>query len=258
MRPLSIAILIVLVCSVLTAQTKVITTLSDESVFITRKRVVLVRTGRVVKQFPEKRRAVVVYPVISGLRDPAVLQKVRALLTVKNIFDSSLAEYRRDTWLEEFNYKVNHNWDGILDITFTQMGSAAYPDSQSKHLAIDLKTGNLLKATDSFHANKLDELASLVDKKLQAEVAELIVEAKRDPHQDQDGKQNIIDALEQQKFKLEHLDDYSVGAKGITFLYDAGFPHVIQALQPVGEYFVVYSELKSFIKSDGPLGQFVR
>lgn len=258
MRPIFIVLLLALLCGNPAAQTKSKSTRSSDSVIVTRKRIVLTRTGQQVKEFPERRRAVVVYPIISGLSDATVLRKVRALLELKNIFDSSLAEYRQDTWLEEFDYKINHNQNHILDITFTQMGTAAYPDSQSKHLAINLKTGTLLRATDGFHANKLDELARLVDKKLQSEVAELIVEANRDPHQDQDGKQNIVDALEQQKFQTQHLDDYSVGAKGVTFLYDAGFPHVIRALQPTGEYFFSYEELKPFIKSNGPLGQFVR
>ena len=254
MRPLTIALLILVVCGGVAAQKQVITSVTDDSAAVFRKRVVLLRSPALARRFPEKKRAVVVYPVISGLRDPVVLRKVRALVAVKNIFDSSLEEYRQDAWLEEFDFKVNYNYHGILDLTFTQMGSGAYPDSQSKHMAISLSTGNLLKAADVFHADKLDELATLVNKKLQAEVAELIGEAKRDAYQDEDGKQNIIDALEQQKFEVQHLDDFSVGLTGVTFLYDAGFPHVIQALQPDGQYLFTYKELKPFIRSDGPLG----
>ena len=231
---------------------------SADSVVIKRNRILLHRSSGITKQYPEKKTAVVIYPTISGLRDAAVLRKIRSLLQLKNIFDYSLAEYRSDPWLEEFDYVVNYNKDYILDITFTQMGSAAYPDSQSKHLAINLKTGTLLKATDVFHAARFEELVGIVDKKLQAEVAELISETKKDPHQDEDQKQNIIDALKLQRFETKQLDDFSVGPKGLTFLYDAGFPHVIQALQPDGKYFFSYSELKPFIKPDGPLGQFVR
>jgi len=43
---------------------------------------------------------------------------------------------------------------------------------------------------------------------------------------------------------------------GVTFLYDAGFPHVIQALQPDGRYFFSYAVLRPHIKSSGPLGVF--
>ncbi|HYJ45883.1 MAG TPA: hypothetical protein VEV81_04655, partial [Pyrinomonadaceae bacterium] len=60
------------------------------------------------------------------------------------------------------------------------------------------------------------------------------------------------------KFKSADLDDFSVGARGITFLYDAGFPHVVQALEPVGRYFFSYAQLKPYIKRDGPLALFIR
>ena len=65
------------------------------------------------------------------------------------------------------------------------------------------------------------------------------------------------EAQEPLKFTIENLDEFSVGAKGITFLYDAGYPHAIQAFEPIGEYFFSYSELKPFIRRDGLLGQFI-
>jgi hypothetical protein len=65
------------------------------------------------------------------------------------------------------------------------------------------------------------------------------------------------EAGEVQEFKIENLDDCSVGARGITFLYDAGYPHAIQAFEPEGRYFFSYAELKPYIKRDGILGQFV-
>jgi hypothetical protein len=255
MRLLFSILFLLLVCGVVAAQTQMVTSLEETSVYLHRRKVVLIRTGPQVKQYPEKTRAVVFYPEVGGLRDPAVLRKVRSLLAIKNIFDTSLAEYRRETWLDELDFKLNYNNSGILDITFTQMGSAAYPDSQSRNLTIDLRTGNLLKATDVFHADKLEELARLIDRKLQAEVANLIAETKKDPHQDQVQKQNIIDALELQKFVVKNLDDFSVGLIGVTFLYDAGFPHVIQALEPDGKYLFTYPELKPFIRPDGPLAR---
>ena len=60
MRPSWTVLWVLLVCGGVAAQTQVVTTLADESVFITRKRVVLVRTGALAKRFPEKRRAVVI------------------------------------------------------------------------------------------------------------------------------------------------------------------------------------------------------
>jgi hypothetical protein len=239
------------------SQTNSTTSASHDHAIIQRRRVVLVRSAELTKDFPGKRRAIVTYPIISGL-SPTVLRRVRSVLDFKNIFDYSLKEYREDTWLAEFTYQVNHNADYLLDLTFTQDGSAAYPDSQSKHFLINLKDGSVIKASGAFNANKLPELAALVDRKLQDELKRIDKE-NEDPKAEQpDEKEIRREAGETLKFEVKDLDEFSVGRKGITFLYDAGYPHAIQAFEPIGKYFFSYSELKSFIKPDGPLGQFVR
>jgi hypothetical protein len=176
---------------------------------------------------------------------------VRAHFDFKNIFGSSLAEYRADTWLSEFDYKVNYNRNYILDITFMQDGVGAYPDTHTKHFAINLRTGELIKAADAFDSALLDELAAMVDKKLQTENQETI----RDSGDDRETARDLLKDL---KFTVENLNEFSISDKGITFLFDAGFPHAVQALQPVGEYSFSFAELKSYIKRDGPLGVFVR
>ena len=88
--------------------------------------------------------------------------------------------------------------------------------------------------------------------KLQREIKQLANE-NRGP----DEKEAVDGAYDNLKFEVTDLDEFSVGPKGITFLYDAGFPHVIKALEPVGRYFFSYSKLRDYIKRDGPLGQFV-
>jgi hypothetical protein len=221
------------------------------SVVIRKRRIVLVRTGKFVRDFPERKRAIVSYPVIAGPKNSPVLRKVRALFDFKNIFDTSLAEYRADTWLSEFDYKVNYNRNFILDITFTQDGIGAYPDTQSKHFAINLSNGELIQAADAFNSSSLDALAALVDKKLQAEIQQII----KDNSEERESVEGMMKEL---KFDAAKLNDFSIGDKGITFLYDAEFPHVVQAVEPVGRYFFSYAQLKPYIKRDGPLGIFVR
>jgi len=194
---------------------------------------------------------------VAGLSDSRVLARVRSILNVKNVFGSSLDEYREDGWLTDFSYKINYNRNYILDITFEQSGMAAYPDSQTKHFAINLKNGSVLKASDAFLSSKLQTLAELVRAKFQAELKQILqdlAESKSDPEDIRIAKE----AQEALEFKLEDLDQFSVGAKGLTFLYDAGYPHVIQAFEPEGKYFFRYEELKSYIRRDGPLGQFIR
>lgn len=231
---------------------------SDDRAIIQRRRIILLRTPRLVKQFPHKKRAIVVYPVVSGLRDPEVLRRVKSLLNIKNIFDSSLREYREDAWLDEFNFTVNHNANSLLDITFRQSGSAAYPDDQEKHLLINLKNGRLVGAAEAFRPDKLTALATAVDRKLQQELRQLTSENARDKKSGAEERESLKQAYEDLKFETSHLDDFSVGPKGITFRFDAGFPHVIQAREPSGRYLFTYSELKPYINPNGPLGHFVR
>lgn len=71
------------------------------------RRIVLVRSAKLAKQFPDRKTATLTYPVISGLSDRIVLQRIRALLDFRNIFDYSLQEYREDSWLSEFSYTLN-------------------------------------------------------------------------------------------------------------------------------------------------------
>jgi hypothetical protein len=138
---------------------------ADDNVIIRPRRVVLIRPSKVAKQFPERKRATVIYPNLSGLSDRRVLRRVQSILNIKNIFDYSLNEYRQDPWLTEFTYQINHNKDYILDITFTQSGVAAYPDTQTRHFAINLKAVTIIKPSEVFSTSRLKSLAAMVNQK---------------------------------------------------------------------------------------------
>lgn len=230
--------------------------LAQDRVVIEARRVVLLRSGKVARDFPERNRAIVRYPIVRGLSDAAVLRRIQNTLAIKNVFDSSLEEYRQDGWLSEFDYKVNYNKNYLLDITFSQSGMGAYPDTQTKHFLINLKSGLVIKAADAFNPDSLATLATMVHQKLKAETKEIIKEVEVDKDSDADQKSSLKEQLDQLKFNVENLDEFSVRDKGVTFLYDAGFPHVIQALQPDGRYFFSYTELRPYIKRNGPLGVF--
>jgi hypothetical protein len=82
-------------------------------------------------------------------------------------------------------------------------------------------------------------------------------ETKGAGNMDPEEAKSIVEAFEGLRFEVENLAEFSVSGSGITFLYDAGFPHVIRAFAPRGEYFFSYAALKPYIKRDGLLGQFV-
>lgn len=227
-----------------------------DRVVIVPRRIVLVRTGKIARDFPDRKRAVVRYPIVRGISDPEVLRRVHNNLAIKNAFGSTLEEYRQEAWLTDFDFKVSYNKNHLLDITFWQSGHGAYPDTHTKHFLISLKTGEVMKAADGFSSSSHATLAGLVNQRLRAETRSILKSTQSDNSMDADQRSGIRDQLDQLKFEVENLDEFAVSDRGVTFWYDAGFPHVIKALQPDGRYFFSFSELRPHIKADGPLGIF--
>lgn len=223
-----------------------------DRVLIEKKMVVLKRG----EDAPEHRKqAIVTYPVVKGLKDSAALRRVQMAVSLKKIFGSSLdelrAEVKEDTWLSEIRYQVNYNKHFILDMTFFQSGVGAYPSEMTEHRVINLKTGNLLRASDVFNPSSLNALIGMVNQAMRAEIRRAIEDWRK-------RGEDITHEFDGVKFRLKHLDQFSVSDKGVTFLYDYGFPHVAKALEPPGRYFFSYEKLKADIKREGLLGPFVQ
>jgi hypothetical protein len=226
------------------------------SAVVEQRRIVLTRPSSVVGESPNRRTAIVRYPIVKGLDDADVLRKVQKILAVENAFGQPIKEYLTDTWLTEIHYKVGYNQNYLLDITFSQSGVGAYPDTQTKHFLINLKNGSVIKAADAFNRRQLAKLVALVDARLQSEVRAQIRSFQGDKESSAEDKESLQSTFADLKFKEENLDEFLVSTRGITFLYDAGFPHAIQALQPAGRYFFPFETLQPYIQRDGPLGVF--
>jgi hypothetical protein len=229
---------------------------AQDRIIVQPRRVVVLRSGKEVRDFPERKKAVVRYPIVRGLSDARVLRRIQNTLTMKNVFDSTLEEFRRNPSLLEFDYKVIYNKNYLLNITFTEETEGAYPDTGRKDFLINLKTGKVVRAADAFNPDSHNALAGLVDEKLKAEVKELIKANEDDKSSDAEAKTWVRDELKKLRIGVQDLAEFSVSDTGVTFLFDAGFPHAIQALQPDGEYFFSYAELRPYIKTNGPLGVF--
>jgi hypothetical protein len=139
--------------------------------------------------------------MVSGLSNPLLLKRVRDILRIDRIFESSLEDYRRDAWLTEFNYTVNFNDHYIFDITFEQSGVGAYPDTHYRHFALDLKQGKVIRAAEVFKHDKLVSLAELIDRKLRAELKE-IEEGPNFADQNAEDKDSLRETLTSMKFEV--------------------------------------------------------
>ena len=230
-----------------------------QTVKITPKKTVYTRKFKV--SFKEKRNFTVVYPVIGGAISPAARKTLENTISYWRIFETSLKENLTESdWLSDLYFQVNYNKNGILDISLTQEGSGAYPDSQTKNLVIDLKTGKEVKFADAFKSETAERLAALVDQKLAEEKRGLVevIRSDKESFTDEEARQSTIEMVEALKFSADSFDEFSVSDQGVTFIFDAGFPHAIQALEPDGRYFFSWAQIKPSVRADGLLGRFVR
>ena len=221
----------------------------SQTVVLTPKKVIYKRP----KPLSQYRKSFsVTRPKVSGV-SPAIAKKIETTISYEKNFDftvkDELSEYQ---WLEEAGYEVDYNKNGVLGVTLWIEGSGAYPSSSSKPVIVNLKTGAKVTAKDVFV--KLSELAAKGKQTQKIEIKKGIAEIKKE----NPDEENPATLFENADFTVENLDQFTVSDKGVTFWYDYGFPHVIQAWQPEGRYFFSWAQLKPFIKPDGLLGKFVR
>lgn len=232
----------------------------SQSVTITPKKIVYTRKSADLSE--HKRSFTVIYPIVSRLNPPTAMKKLENTISYWRVFETPLKEYLTDgdTWLDDAFYKINYNKNGILDIALTGQGSAAYPDSQIANLVIDLKTGEQVNFNEVFDSGSLPRFAKLVNGKMSIEKAKIIKEI-RSGKFGANGKEEIdsnAQMINDLKFTEESFKEFSVSDRGVTILYDAGFPHVIEALQPEGRYFFTWTQVKPFVRRNGLLGKFIR
>jgi hypothetical protein len=214
---------------------------------VTPKKVAYNRPKTVENEY--KRKFEITYPVVAGVNG----KKIEAILNYEKTFDFKLKNQQsgEDTWLDSCDFKVNYNKNNILDVELFMEGSGAYPSTTNKYLVVNSKTGTRVKPADVFI--KQDELAAMIKKAQKAEMKKAQADYKKDPDSaDFDAGEYFNNA----DFKADNLWAFTVGDKGITFRYNYEFPHVALALQPVGDYFYNWSQLKPYIKTDGLFARF--
>ncbi|MEK7725522.1 MAG: hypothetical protein AAB336_14310 [Acidobacteriota bacterium] len=217
-----------------------------QSVKITSKKTTYKR--KIAADMEHKKSFTINYPVIGGANG----KKIEAILSYEKTFDFKISEQIKDEyWLDSCDYKVNFNKNNILDVELFMEGSGAYPSVSTKYLIVNTKSGTRVKPSDVF-VNQ-SGLASMIKK---AQAAEMKKEGDRIKKDEPDF--DPAEYFNNAKYTSENLWSFTVSDKGITFHYDYGFPHVALALQPDGNYFYKWSELKPFIKKDGLFGVFVK
>jgi hypothetical protein len=197
------------------------------------------------------------YPVLKTAMDKTLAARIQEAIGLKAGTGSTLEEWKAEClesmWLTEIDYEVSFNKGSILNLIYTISGMGAHPNESSQSLVVDLRTGKPLRAADLFKKASLPALAVRVNKSLRAAVAAALKEWGSEI----EGMEKDDD-LKNARFKVENLDTYRIDDRGITFLYEFDFPHVILAAEPSEEYFLSFKELKPYIDEKGLLAGLVR
>ncbi len=229
--------------------------------------VVKLQRGKQGQEYPDYKTAEIHFPLVSGLPDAVVMARVQEAVSLKKVFGQTPEEFRKefqgDNWsLDSIEYQINFNRDEILSLTYTQCGTGAYPSCGDDYVNVFLRDGFVITPQKAF--DNLPGLARLADGALRAEIRKALADAKNDKEIGEEGREfleqqfNGDESEIKKPYPVEKLKSFIVGEKGITFIYDYGFPHVGQALQPPGRFFFSWEKLKPFIKADGPFGKFVK
>jgi hypothetical protein len=231
---------------------------SAQSVIIRPKKVVYERTAKGLSDW--KRTFEVTYPIFSGKISPAALRRLKLGTDYWRVFDMKLADnLRDDQWLSSCDYVVNYNKHNILDILLVIEGDAAYPDSAIRHLVFDIRSGRKLGFPDIFYASRMPDLLGKIRTVMKLNEEEAVKESdevRETLEQYREGEPDLYPTPDRIQFK--DLDGFRISDTGVTFIYDYGYAHVVEALEPPNEFFLSYSELKPFIRTDGLLARFVR
>jgi hypothetical protein len=193
------------------------------------------------------------YPTVTGLADSGLKTKIQTAIDLKSAFGKSLqemeTEYQENHWMEKLDYEVNYNQSGLLSLTYSGYGTGAYPSGFVRYRSVNLHNGEVLRAHDLFKTEGLGAIALMVDRQLQQAIQTKVAELDKD-----DNAKDIDRAIfRAHRFRIKHLNEFTITPEGIIFHYRFGFPHVILAAEPKGDYLIPYADLKSHLRANSPL-----
>jgi hypothetical protein len=232
---LKFALLLIAICSL---------GVGAQTVTVTRKKVTYKRPK---PQDDFKKTFTITYPNVKAAT-PALSQKIERSISYGSVLGLRLNdELTKYQWLEEADFEVKYNKNGILCVQLSMDGSAAYPDGTMKVVCADTRLGIRARPADVF--TNAAGLTAIVRKAQEKEKRDAIPQIKK---AEPDIEQPEL-LFGDKHFTQKDLDGYEVGDKGVTFHYDYEFIHATRALEPEGTFFFTWTQLRPYLKRGGLL-----
>lgn len=199
-----------------------------------------------------KKTFTITYPKVRA-ETPALSQKIERAISYESVLRLRLNdELTKYQWLEEADFEVKYNKNGILCVQLSMDGSAAYPDGTMKVVCADTRLGIRARPADVF--TNIAGLTAMVRKAQEKEKREAIPRIKK---AEPDIEQPEL-LFGDRHFTQEDLDGYEVSDKGLIFHYDYEFIHATRALEPEGTFFFTWTQLRPYLKRGGLLTRVAR
>ncbi len=193
------------------------------------------------------------YPTVTGLVDSGLQDKIQTSIDLKRAFGKSItemeADFQENHWIAKMDYEVNYNDRGVLSLTYNGYGVGAYSSNFVRYQSVNLRNGEILRPHDLFTVEGLGSIALMVDRQLQQAIQTKVAELDKD-----DNAKDIDRAIfRAHRFRIKHLNDFTVTPEGVIFHYRFGFPHVILAAEPKGDFLIPHAQLKSYLRNNSPI-----
>jgi hypothetical protein len=193
------------------------------------------------------------YPIVKA-ETPALSKKIGRAISPLTVLRISIKDEMREyQWLEDADYEVKYNANGVLCVDLFMEGTAAYPTNVYRTVVVDTKTGTVAKPSAVFQ--NIPGLVAMIKKNQKEEIANAIVEIKKDTENQEPNPEELFKYAD---FKALNLDGFGVSADGVMFKYSYSFAHVIQALEPSGVFSYTWAQIKPYIKRGGLLARVAR
>lgn len=168
--------------------------------------------------------------------------------------DAVIAQYTDNGGgITDLDYDVVYNGEGVLDLRVRAETMGAYPDQFAEDRLYDVRTGAHLRAGDLFASTTKPALVKL----LQSRVDAIVDRASKAEPSTTDELRSLV-ATSGATIDDRELGSLSIGAAGVVFHHDFGFPHVAQALEPNGDVPLRWRELAPFVRTGGLLDPLAR
>lgn len=189
------------------------------------------------------------FPIVI-LKDTTATHKIKACLTLLNVTGYSPEEikqqkedYKKDSLMQgltDLNFEVTYNTNCLLSMSFFIGTMGAHASGFSAYYNFDVSTGDSVFIYKLLDETKINTLVKLCNDAIQKRIATSKKEHATDDF--------VLEQLTDKKFTRADLSVCYITNTHVVFVFNFGFPHVIQSAEPDNFIKIPREEFRKYLK----------